>query len=488
MKKKFLSRDAFTLIELLTVVAILGIIILIAVPKFLGYTEKAKIAHIKNDVKVAEVIMSEYSMNKKGFPDEWPDVSVAKLRDIASNSKLYDVTGYTSEVPDGNYKEIDINYLKTHMKTHLGGKFYVNEDAKVFYENKKPSKIEQKEDLFDREVEETVVDSDEINVLGYNFPNGIYRNGETMLGEVEVKGIKSGNYFIEFQYIHSKFGNKLNDSVEFNLKEGQVKTIDFDFLVKSSHLRGFYDFELIIKNSSDKILANYNVKQSVYFADAEWIYYYKDDFNEVNKPIAGQIGSLSPDRVTYDYIYDNSTGIDYSSIKFDVQPNSNESGQVRTILPETYGSYEAMIKVPESDALLNGFFLYGHNEKHSEVEHEIDIEIVYYEGKWQVWGTVYNETHKDYVYNGIEPGVIYHAKLDLDFDPSSSFNSYRIDFYDDYISFAVNGREFGRWENRFDYGDMHLYMGNFYTHWLSQEISDEELEMDVKWARKGYFK
>ena len=99
---------------------------------------------------------------------------------------------------------------------------------------------------------------------------------------------------------------------------------------------------------------------------------------------------------------------------------------------------------------------------------------------------MFNENHEDYIYNGVEPGVIYQTKIDLDFDPSKDYHSYRIDFYENFISFSVDGYEFGRWENKFNYGEMNLFAGNFYTHWLSEEISDQSLEMDVEWIRKGF--
>lgn len=487
---KVSNRKAFTLIELLVVVIILAIISLLALPKFLGHVEKAKLTQIQNDVKVSEALLSEYLMSNDKLPDEWPSVNTNKLKDLAVNSKLYDVIGYTKDVPDGLYKEIDKNYLRKKVKTHLGGKFYVNEkDGKVYYEDDKPSKIEYKEDLFDREVSEENIEQNKIKVLEKNFPNGIYKNGEILNGNMKIEGIQSGDYRIEVFYVHSKYKDTLNSHVDFSLKENEIKTIDFNYLVKPDYLRGFYDFVLTIRDSDGEALADYYIKQSIYFAETEWIYYYRDDFNEINKDVAGGIGSLSSDRVKYEYIdKTEELGIDYANITFDVQPNSNKSGQSRTILPETYGTYEAMIKVPDSDALLNGFFLYGHNEHNDGVEHEIDIEIMYHEGKWQAWGTVFNETHKDYVYNGIEPGVIYQSKIDLDFDPSIDYHSYRIDFYDDFISFAVDGKEFGRWKNKFDYGDMHLYAGNFYTHWMTGEISKEPLEMNVEWIRKGYFK
>ena len=129
----------------------------------------------------------------------------------------------------------------------------------------------------------------------------------------------------------------------------------------------------------------------------------------------------------------------------------------QTKLPITYGTYETMMKVPNNDALLNGFFLYGDDKYNPEIHYEIDIEVLFYEGKWQAWTTIFNESHKDYVYNGVEHGVIFQRKIDLDFDPSADYHSYRIDFYDNFIAFSIDGVEVSRWDNSFDYGDMYMY-------------------------------
>jgi len=42
--KRIHNRKGFTLIELIVVIAILGILALIAIPRFLGFTDKAKLA------------------------------------------------------------------------------------------------------------------------------------------------------------------------------------------------------------------------------------------------------------------------------------------------------------------------------------------------------------------------------------------------------------------------------------------------------------
>jgi len=51
---KLKNNKAFTIIELIVVIAILGILVLLAGPRLLGYIEKVELARIQHDVKVVE--------------------------------------------------------------------------------------------------------------------------------------------------------------------------------------------------------------------------------------------------------------------------------------------------------------------------------------------------------------------------------------------------------------------------------------------------
>lgn len=72
MKKKFAAKEGFTLVELIVVIAILGILAGIAVPAYSGYVDKAKeaadlsnLAAIKTavDATVTEIEMGEFDVN-----------------------------------------------------------------------------------------------------------------------------------------------------------------------------------------------------------------------------------------------------------------------------------------------------------------------------------------------------------------------------------------------------------------------------------------
>jgi type IV pilus assembly protein PilA len=71
-------NKGFTLIELIVVIAVIAVLVLLATPKFLDYTRDAKIAQIKNDIKVAEEVVEEYLIkNNDTLPDSLTPIDLS---------------------------------------------------------------------------------------------------------------------------------------------------------------------------------------------------------------------------------------------------------------------------------------------------------------------------------------------------------------------------------------------------------------------------
>ncbi|HHT98009.1 MAG TPA: hypothetical protein GXZ90_08980 [Clostridiales bacterium] len=123
----------FTFIELLVIIVILGILILLALPRFKGHIENAHLAHIKNDVKVAEGIATpELFENNNEWPKYWEPVDKDWLVLIAERNALYETKGLVDgEIEDDEYARM----TKESFTTKLKGDFYVNKGGKAYYVN-----------------------------------------------------------------------------------------------------------------------------------------------------------------------------------------------------------------------------------------------------------------------------------------------------------------------------------------------------------------
>ena len=93
--KYFKNKKAFTIIELIIVIVILGILVLLATPIFKGYIEKAHLANIKNDIKVAENVVNA-ELTKSGSLGRWGEPKKVNLSEAKNNNQLYNVKGLMS--------------------------------------------------------------------------------------------------------------------------------------------------------------------------------------------------------------------------------------------------------------------------------------------------------------------------------------------------------------------------------------------------------
>jgi len=62
------AKRAFTLIELLIVIAIIGILAVIALPNFLAAQTRAKVSSAKADMRTIAVALEEYAVDNNGYP------------------------------------------------------------------------------------------------------------------------------------------------------------------------------------------------------------------------------------------------------------------------------------------------------------------------------------------------------------------------------------------------------------------------------------
>ena len=136
--KNLKDKKGFTIIELIVVVAILGILVLLAGPRLLGYVEKAELARIQHDVKVMEQEVGTMLMNNDDEFNKWENNS-KDLNQLIQEGKLFEKEGVAKKIESINktYKVIPEKY-KDNINTKLKGTFYANSGGKVYYEHDKP--------------------------------------------------------------------------------------------------------------------------------------------------------------------------------------------------------------------------------------------------------------------------------------------------------------------------------------------------------------
>ncbi len=81
-------KNAFTLIELLIVVAIIGILAAIAVPNFINAQVRAKVARAQADMKALETAIQSYQVDNNSFPPDGDDLEQFNPEDFNSAARM----------------------------------------------------------------------------------------------------------------------------------------------------------------------------------------------------------------------------------------------------------------------------------------------------------------------------------------------------------------------------------------------------------------
>lgn len=188
------KKKGFTLIELLIVIAIIGILILLAAPKILGYTKDAKLAQIKNDIKLHENFIVAELAQDDNYIASWNQIEASVLDNLKSN--ILDKKGYI-----GNEYKFDDDYFTIPNKlidTKLKGDFYYAKSGKVYY---------HEEGNNGKEIKKITFSSNEL------------KNGDTQTFEIPdlkvIKNISIDNG--EFELLENS-----NGKVTLMLKDGKI--------------------------------------------------------------------------------------------------------------------------------------------------------------------------------------------------------------------------------------------------------------------------
>ena len=123
MRRSFSRRAAFTLIELLIVVAIIAILAAIAVPNFLEAQVRSKVSRVSADLRTLATAIESYVVDNNHYPPEnWPSphlVTVLGGQHIPNIMRLTRLTtpiAYVTSIPTDVFAPHDdpINLMLPH--------------------------------------------------------------------------------------------------------------------------------------------------------------------------------------------------------------------------------------------------------------------------------------------------------------------------------------------------------------------------------------
>ncbi|MBD3265248.1 prepilin-type N-terminal cleavage/methylation domain-containing protein [bacterium] len=108
-----MKKQAFTLIELLIVVAIIGILAAIAVPNFLNAQIRAKVARAQSDMRSIVTAIESYRVNNNNFPPDGDDLPNFSPMDFNTKARLGVLTtpiAYMSTLPTDPFHSTYIEF------------------------------------------------------------------------------------------------------------------------------------------------------------------------------------------------------------------------------------------------------------------------------------------------------------------------------------------------------------------------------------------
>lgn len=83
------AQSGLTLIEIMIVIAIIGVLASIALPAYRDYTEKARINQAISDIATIAVKIAAYWQDARAYPPSLTDVGAAGMKDPWGNSYRY---------------------------------------------------------------------------------------------------------------------------------------------------------------------------------------------------------------------------------------------------------------------------------------------------------------------------------------------------------------------------------------------------------------
>jgi general secretion pathway protein G len=104
LRRKFKHESGFTLVELVVVLSIIGILLMLAIPRYATSIKNAKEAVLREDLHVIRAAIDSYTMDKQKAPQSLEDlVQDGYLKVIPQDPMTQSKDTWTTDTSDAMY-------------------------------------------------------------------------------------------------------------------------------------------------------------------------------------------------------------------------------------------------------------------------------------------------------------------------------------------------------------------------------------------------
>lgn len=111
LKTRILSykhiREGFTLVELLIIVAIIGILAAIVIPEFTGHIQQARESAVKDNLRILRETIERYAADHNGIPPGYQSGNPAALPTQSALRFQVLQSNYLNEIPENSFNNLN---------------------------------------------------------------------------------------------------------------------------------------------------------------------------------------------------------------------------------------------------------------------------------------------------------------------------------------------------------------------------------------------